>query len=153
MGGVERVDDGGGDAASVGDLVAVAARPVADDSGLFATGTSVGAAVARGRGASATGTAGVLGPGREVLAQGGSMVGGEVDLVGHTVESEGNRLVCSLIVVEVVNELDGRLLGHGVGLLKIGDRNRSYPIRLSVMEAAVSRAFWGETASLACRAA
>lgn len=149
MGGVERVDDGGGDAASVGDLVAVAARPVADDSGLFATGTSVGAAVARGRGASATGTAGVLGPGREVLAQ----VGGEVDLVGHTVESEGNRLVCSLIVVEVVNELHGRLLGYGVGLLKIGDRNRSYPIRLSVMEAAVSRAFWGETASLACHAA
>ncbi len=84
---------------AVGDSAPVAACPVADGRGLCTVGAGA-ATVGAGRAGATGGSVGVVQPGREILAQGGGMGGGEIDLVGHSVEAKGDRLLGGLIVTE-----------------------------------------------------
>lgn len=52
-------------------------------------------------------------PPREVLAEGGGVLGGKVDLVGHSVEAEGDCLRRGLLLIEILEVADRCLPGHG----------------------------------------
>lgn len=128
VGGVEGLLDGGGDAAAVGDLVAVAARPVPDRDGVLPVGCGALRCAGGGAAAASAGAAGVIDPGRQVLPQGGGVLGVEVDLVVGAVQAEGDGLVGGEGVVEVVDQGGGGLLGprlNGSFREDAGRRNRS----------------------------
>jgi len=121
VGGVEGLDHGLGDAAAVGDLVAVLPGPGSDRRGLLAVerlrprprdrGHLLGSAAARRR---ASGLAGRGDVRRQRVAQRGGVVVGQVDLVAAAVEAERDRARRSgaVEVVEVVDELHVHLLCH-----------------------------------------
>src|SRR4051812_22867830 len=109
VGGVVRRADLRGDPAALGDLEAVAARPVPDLLGARAVGGRRGLAPAAARGGADL--AAVPDVRRQGVAQLGGVVVVEVDLVRRAVETEGDGLG-GLAAIEVVLENNVDLLCH-----------------------------------------
>lgn len=100
MGRVVGLDDGGGEASAVADVVAVLARPLTDPRRPLRVALA-GAPSAGGAASSDASAAGDLGP--ELLSELPGVGVVQIDLVGHAVKSERHRLG-GLAAINIVGE-------------------------------------------------
>lgn len=122
MGLVVGIDDRGGDTATITDLVAVTPGPVADGADLLTVDAGRCAAATRAHPASGSAAdfASVTDITSYRVAQGGRVVGIQVDLVRLTVNGERNRFFGGA-ALEIIFEYDVNAFGHWDSALSKGE--------------------------------
>lgn len=114
-GGVEGVDDVGGDATASGHVVSVTARPFPNGGTLLAVDR--GAAFTRGGSAAPATTAypaAGFHPRLERIAEFRGVFTRKVDLVGHTVDCEFDSFVGGTFTIKIINQGDGYFFRHSL---------------------------------------